>query len=504
MSKGSTPPPPDYKAAAEATADGNLKAAQYAAQANRVDQYTPWGSSTWSHVDNGPTFDQAGYDAAVAKYNDQMKSYQNYQTAEANKNYFGSEGGGSPIISYMDAPKEVNKDDFNLMPSQSWSQTTTLDPKLQTALDSQMDIDTSRSQYAKDLLGQVQAAYKDPFNAPKLNDYTKDVQGIDQTLHQASDYTKNVPGLDYNAPQLSQYTNGVPGLDYNTPEAAGYFKDVQAVNQNAPTLDTEARKKYEQAAFNSADTMLSRTYGRDEQSLRDSLALQGLNPMSQASGQATGSFYDSKNAAYNQLANQSILTGNQMANADYASQLAGYNATNAARGQAFNQANTGFGNALQQYAAKNAVAQQGQTNALNNYGAALQGYSTQNATRQQGFNNGIASMAADTQAQTTANAARNQAYANALNKWQSQYTAAQTERDQPLNTMNALLTGQQVSMPQFPGYAMQATTQGPDMLAATNQQYSALIGANNAQNAASAQTTGSAMGAIGAVAAAFL
>ena len=60
MSKGSTPPPPDYKGAAEATAEGNLEAAQYATMANSVDQYTPWGSSTWSHVNNGPAIDQEG------------------------------------------------------------------------------------------------------------------------------------------------------------------------------------------------------------------------------------------------------------------------------------------------------------------------------------------------------------------------------------------------------------------------------------------------------------
>jgi len=501
MSKGSTPPPPDYEAAAKATAEGNLEAAQYATQANRVDQYTPWGSSTWSST-GGPGFDQAGYDAAQQKYKEDKAAYDAW--LNSTQMYSGGEGNGGMAGTYMDEPELVNREDFETNSPQKWSQTTTVDPKLQTALNSQLDIQTARSQYAQDLLGQVQNAYKDPFNAPKLDDYTKDVLGADQTLHNAADYTSSVPGLDYDAPQLADYQNGVPGLDYNTPEAAGYFKDVLGVNQTAPTLDTEARQRYEEAAFDSADSMLSRTYGRDEQSLRDSLALQGLNPMSQASGLATGSFYDSKNAAYNQLANQSILTGNQMANADYASQLAGFNATNAARGQAFNQANQGYATALQQYAAKNAVAQQGQTNALNSYGAALQGHNAQNATRQQGFTNGLTSMGANLQAQSTANAARNQAYANALNKWQSQYTAAQNERDMPLNTMNALLTGQQVSMPTFPGYAMQATTAGPDLLSATNQEYSALVGANNAQNAASASTTGSAMGAIGMAAAAFL
>lgn len=42
--KGSAPPPPDYRAAAQETAAGNLDAARTATAANRVNQYTPYGS----------------------------------------------------------------------------------------------------------------------------------------------------------------------------------------------------------------------------------------------------------------------------------------------------------------------------------------------------------------------------------------------------------------------------------------------------------------------------
>jgi hypothetical protein len=41
------PAAPDYTKAAQATADGNLAAAQYATQANRANQYNPYGSLTW-------------------------------------------------------------------------------------------------------------------------------------------------------------------------------------------------------------------------------------------------------------------------------------------------------------------------------------------------------------------------------------------------------------------------------------------------------------------------
>lgn len=51
-----TPPPaPDYTGAANATAAGNLEAARAAANANRVNQYTPYGNLVYSHDANqGP------------------------------------------------------------------------------------------------------------------------------------------------------------------------------------------------------------------------------------------------------------------------------------------------------------------------------------------------------------------------------------------------------------------------------------------------------------------
>jgi hypothetical protein len=46
------PAPPDYEAAAKAKAEGDLKMAQTATQANRADQYNPYGSVTWAKSSN--------------------------------------------------------------------------------------------------------------------------------------------------------------------------------------------------------------------------------------------------------------------------------------------------------------------------------------------------------------------------------------------------------------------------------------------------------------------
>lgn len=54
----SAPAPPDYTGAANATAAGNLDAARAAADANRVNQDTPYGKLTYSHDPNAATPDQ--------------------------------------------------------------------------------------------------------------------------------------------------------------------------------------------------------------------------------------------------------------------------------------------------------------------------------------------------------------------------------------------------------------------------------------------------------------
>lgn len=51
--KSKAPKTPDYTAAANATAQGNVDAARIAASANRVSQYTPYGNLVYSHTPGG-------------------------------------------------------------------------------------------------------------------------------------------------------------------------------------------------------------------------------------------------------------------------------------------------------------------------------------------------------------------------------------------------------------------------------------------------------------------
>ena len=56
-------------------------------------------------------------------------------------------------------------------------------------------------------------------------------------------------------------------------------------------------------------------------------------------------------------------------------------------------------------------------------------------------------------------------------------------RNEPLNTLNAVRSGSQVTGPQFVNSFNQATTQGPDYLGAGQMDYNANMGAYNAQQA---------------------
>lgn len=71
-------------------------------------------------------------------------------------------------------------------------------------------------------------------------------------------------------------------------------------------------------------------------------------------------------------------------------------------------------------------------------------------------------------------------------------------RSLPLNELNALRSGSQVQMPEFGGYAQQATTGGADILGATQAGYQASLGAANAKNAAAQQQASGLGGLAGA------
>lgn len=97
-----------------------------------------------------------------------------------------------------------------------------------------------------------------------------------------------------------------------------------------------------------------------------------------------------------------------------------------------------------------------------------------------------------------ANDLRMQAALQGINLDQANRSAALQEQaylqDRPLNLINALRSGNQVTSPQFQQFAQQATTQGPNMLGAAQAQYQA---DKDAANASSAGSSGMMSGLLG-------
>lgn len=128
-------------------------------------------------------------------------------------------------------------------------------------------------------------------------------------------------------------------------------------------------------------------------------------------------------------------------------------------------------------------------------------YNMQMGTAQQGFQQNLGAAQFQNQALGQASAldlanmqARNQAmgqqyglnqqYANQQNQLRQQAIAEQMQRrGMSLNEMNALLSGQQVQMPNMPTFNASGQAQTPNIMGAMQNQYDAQLGAYNAQQA---------------------
>jgi hypothetical protein len=86
-------------------------------------------------------------------------------------------------------------------------------------------------------------------------------------------------------------------------------------------------------------------------------------------------------------------------------------------------------------------------------------------------------------------AATTQGFGTGLAANQQGFNQLAYQRNEPINTLNAVRSGAQVQGPSFVNSAQQANTAGADLLGATQMGYNAQLGASNAQNAANNQMT---------------
>lgn len=168
MCSPSAPPPPDYAAAAQATAQGNLEATRAATQANRINQYTPYGSLTYSQTPVGQV-DYDAYNRALEQYNQSLSRYNGPGSTTTTPGPFGGAlsgvGGSTSTVGGQAGPAPIapRLEDFrNVNPDSGWSQTMNLTPEAQAALDQQLALNRKYGETANVGFDRVRELFENP------------------------------------------------------------------------------------------------------------------------------------------------------------------------------------------------------------------------------------------------------------------------------------------------------------------------------------------------------
>jgi hypothetical protein len=155
------PTPPDPVKTAQAQGVINKDTAVTQAGLNRFDEYTPYGTSTWSQKSPAKSTREAIYgpDRKIAGYwkDNPDGSAGDDDAGQEWVNEYTQKGG---ITGYKDVPGVFDPND----PDQRWTRTTTLDPEQQALFDKQTAVSNELNQTALNQVGRVGEALSTPFS----------------------------------------------------------------------------------------------------------------------------------------------------------------------------------------------------------------------------------------------------------------------------------------------------------------------------------------------------
>ena len=221
----------------------------------------------------------------------------------------------------------------------------------------------------------------------------------------------------------------VPMAQYTTPGNAVQSQFTSANSDIGNPYET--RQAAENAVYSQAQSRIAPQQDSEREALELQMRNQGLNPedaawQSQVQGQAQG---------FNDQNNQALWSANQ----------AGLEESNAMYGQLMGQNQNAFNQNL--------------------------GANNQNFNQMMGISDNTFSQNLGANAQNYGQAMGNSAYANQIR--QQQLTEAMTQRGFSLNEINALMSGDQVGLPQMPSFSEASAAQPADYQGAAVQQASA-------------------------------
>lgn len=516
--KGSAPAAPDYLGAATAQAQASEKATTAQNFANRPTINTPFGSQTWgTNASVDPATGQAvttwtqntslapglqsALDAQIGLQNDRSQLASGFMDRVGQEYAQPFDYGNLPQMAQLNAPgtlqtsmadytpglrtdvasrsnQVVGGFDFG-GPQMSMSPMT---GGLVTGVNSQ-PLSTNFSSMAGDLnrstgVEQLQRglATNDNPALPQFDSSYRDQ--VANTLMQ-----RMQPVHDYQRQQLeTQLAN--KGFNIG---AEGYKRALDELNQRQAAerfnaLDTAGNEA--QRLFNMGMGARQQAFNEDVTGgqFANSAANQAFNMglgANQFANQATQQAFNQQMAAQqagNQALGQQFQQGvtnaglnNQAINQAYGQTLGAFNFGNQAQQQLYNQ-RMGQANLANQ-AAGQQFSQDLQSKQFQNQ--ALGQASALDLARMQALNQAVGQQQG-----------LNQSFADAQNRLRQQAIAEQMQRrGMSLNEMNALLSGQQVQMPNMPSFNAAGRAETPNILGATQMGYDAALGSYNAQQA---------------------
>jgi hypothetical protein len=179
--------------------------------------------------------------------------------------------------------------------------------------------------------------YSNPFGSQQSNIIGTDSTGapIYQTSISASQPLQNLLNGSMSAAGNSNATvgNSIFGLGGVNSQLAGLGSEI------SPSAAQDANRQGQQAAYAAQTQYLDPQFKQQQSSMESQLANQGLSPGSQAYDNAMTNFNNSKNQAYSNAANQSVLTGSQIGSQMLNNNLAAVGA----KGNLLNQQGVNYG-----------------------------------------------------------------------------------------------------------------------------------------------------------------
>lgn len=421
LNKPSQPAAPDYAGAATAQGQANIDAARLSARLSNPNIISPYGNQTVTF--GGPTtFDQSGYDAAMAAYNNQSgdRSYQGSGYDEYG-NYVGT-GNNVPMPTRQQFTTQTGDPDQPTV-------TQTLTPAAQEALTNAQAVQKGLSQVGITALGNVRETMSKPFESGVADFQTSIGDQGPVNYGPSADQYGLAQGFS-----AEKYGNARGELDLSgiakMPINAGMTAQQAIMSRLAPQLAAQRSSTF--------------------QNLRN----QGITEGSEAWNNAIRSQQQGESDLLTQAQKEGLILDMAANQQGYGQQLSSAGLYNQALGQNFSQG-------LQANQASNQAIGQ-------NFGQGLQSAGLYNQAQNQRYNQAL-------QSAQFGNTALGQQYQRNLGEY-----------NLPLNTLTALQSGSQIQNPQFQAYSGQTIAPAPIANATTlagnfaQNQYGQNVAANNA------------------------